>query len=254
MRNYWVRILVGAVVIFALGMIGVTLVRNGMGKVNDVVHGTGPISIPLAIIPFEIDGTKLGTLDRLVLERTAPENISSVRVEVKLDDSLVAQGLSGCRLAANLDATRENRRGVHVSLPPGRKGMFQCLPEGAADSGLVEFGRAVLQPGGVELPLYLPREMVDDLQRGNFFSDSSSVSDSIADAMQTLGDSMQALGDSIAAAQERKMDSLGVRNTTLSDSLRAVGRRRADSLKQSALRLADSVRTANLKENASRPR
>ena len=50
-----------------------------MGRVKDVVRGSGPISIPLAIIPFEIGGNKLGTLDRLVLERTAPKNISSVR-------------------------------------------------------------------------------------------------------------------------------------------------------------------------------
>lgn len=247
MRNYWMRILIGAVIIFAVGMLGVTLVRHGMVRVNDVVHGSGPISIPLAIIPFEIGGNKLGTLDRLVLERTAPKNISSVRVEVKLDDSLVALGLSGCRLAANLDASHQAGHDLNVKLGKEDGGTFRCLSGDAADTSLVEFGRASLKPGGVDLPLYLPREMVEQLQRGDFLTDSADVADSVADAME-------ALGDSISEAQDHKVDSLNERNATLSDSLRAAGRRRIDSLKVSALRLADSIKAASLQENASRPR
>jgi hypothetical protein len=246
MRNYWMKILLGALVIFAIGMIGVTLARRGMNRVEDVVHGSGPISIPLAIIPFELNGNKLGTLDRLVLERTAPKKITSVRVEVKLEDSLVAQGLSECRLAANLEASRRGRRDVNVNLDRGPGGMFRCVAADSTDTTLVEFGRAILQPGGVQLPLLLPKELVDELQSGNFFSDSSQASDSIADAMQ-------ALGDSIAEATDRKLDSMGARNAALSDSLRLVGRRRIDSLKQAALRLADSAKAASL-ENAPRPR
>ena len=122
--------------------------------------------------------------------------------------------------------------------------MFRCLADGAADSTFVEFGRAVLQPGNVELPLYLPQEMVADLQRGTYFSDSTDASDSIADAMESLSDSLEAMGDSIAAAQERKMDSVGAPNSTLAESLRVVGRRRADSVRQGALRLADSLRAS----------
>ena len=57
-------------------------------------------------------GNKLGTLERLVVNREAPKKVSSVDLEVKLDDSLVAQGLAGCRLAANLesDSTQVRRR------------------------------------------------------------------------------------------------------------------------------------------------
>ena len=49
MRNYWLRILFGAVAIFAVGMVGVTLGRQGMGRVRGVVEGSGPITLP---IPF----------------------------------------------------------------------------------------------------------------------------------------------------------------------------------------------------------
>ena len=246
MRNYWIRILVGALVIFAIGMIGVSLVRHGMNRVETVVHGSGPITIPLAIIPFELDGNKLGTLDRLVLERTAPKKITSVRVEIKLEDSLVAQGLSECRLAANLEASRRGRGNIDVDASHSRKGMFRCLAADSTDSSLVEFGRAILQPGSVELPLLLPKDLVDELQSGNFFSDSTESADSI-------GSVMEALGDSIADATDRRLDSMNARNEALSDSLRLAGRRRIDSLKQAALRLADSVKAASL-ENASRPR
>src|SRR5262249_54790499 len=114
MRNYWFRILVGALAIFVIGMIGVTLVHRGMARVNDVVRGNGPISLPIAFIPFEIGGNKLGKLERVVLERTAPKQISSVRVDVNLEDSLVAQGLSQCKLAANFDASEEHSKGIHI--------------------------------------------------------------------------------------------------------------------------------------------
>ena len=70
MRNYWVRIALGALGIFAVGMIGLTLVHRGLAKVNDVVTGKGPISIPLSLIPFQsevekIVGFALGTADLL---------------------------------------------------------------------------------------------------------------------------------------------------------------------------------------------
>jgi hypothetical protein len=47
MRNYWLRIVLGAAAIFIVGMIGVSLVRGGIAKVNSVVEGDGPITIPL---------------------------------------------------------------------------------------------------------------------------------------------------------------------------------------------------------------
>ncbi len=246
MRNYWIRILIGALVIFAVGMLGVTLVRNGMVRVNDVVRGSGPISIPLAIIPFEIGGHKLGTLERVVLERTAPKNISSVKLEVKLDDSLVAQGLGACRLAANLDASHEGHAGLNVKAGSGTSGTFRCLT-GDADTTMVEFGRAMFQPGGVEVPLFLPRELVDRAQAGDLplgFVRGIRLDyrcDGGARGLDHRGGGSQGR---LAGRAERA----ALRFT-------ASGRAQArDSLKQAALRLADSAKAASLKEHAPRPR
>jgi len=104
MRSYWFRILMGALAIFAIGMVGITMIRRGTDTVAEVVKGSGPLNIPLAFVPFQLDGSKLGTIQHLMINREAPKKLSSIHVEVKLEDSLVAQGLAGCRLAANLDS------------------------------------------------------------------------------------------------------------------------------------------------------
>lgn len=237
MRNYWMRIALGALGIFAVGMIAVTLVRRGVAKVNDVVAGSGPISIPLAIIPFQLNGNKLGNLQRLVLYRETPKKVSSVQLEVKLNDALLARGLEGCRLAANLDSEEDHHGpGIRVRTGGWNKGTFWCSKEGA-DSGLVEFGHAVFNPGGVTVPLLLRQDLVDDLRKGDFGddSDSSDIADSISEAVE-------ARADSISAAAERTADSITARGDRLADSLRSEGQRRADSARTGAQRMADSAR------------
>jgi hypothetical protein len=103
MRNYWLRIVLGAAAVFTVGMIGVTLARQGVGHVRGVVAGSGPLSFPLPFVTFNLDGQKLGKVSRVVLHRTAPKQISAVELEIRLNDSVVARGLEGCRLAANFD-------------------------------------------------------------------------------------------------------------------------------------------------------
>src|SRR5687767_14130136 len=100
MRNNWLKIILGALGIFVVGMIGVTLPRSGIAKVNSVVEGEGPITIPLGLIPFVLAGERLGNLDHVTLHRESPNHVSEVELEIELTDSLLAQGLSGCRLAA----------------------------------------------------------------------------------------------------------------------------------------------------------
>ena len=106
MRSYWLKILLGAFGVFAVGMIGVSLVRGGIAKVNSVVEGEGPITIPLGLIPFVLGGERLGKLDQVTLNRDSPSHVSDVELQVDLSDSLLAQGLSGCRLAATARAPK----------------------------------------------------------------------------------------------------------------------------------------------------
>src|SRR3954463_12329490 len=100
MRNYWLRIIVGAVAIFAVGMVGVTLARQGMSHVRGVVEGSGPITLPVAFLPFKLDGERIGTIQRIKILRKAPNQVRSVNLQVKLADSVRPSRLAPCILVA----------------------------------------------------------------------------------------------------------------------------------------------------------
>jgi hypothetical protein len=238
MRSYWMRILLGALAIFSIGMIGVRLWRRGVVKVNEVVAGSGPISIPLPFVPFQLDGHKLGRVERLVVNREAPKKVSSLDVEVKLDDSLVAQGLAGCRLAANVesDSSRKGDVGVHVNRL-GHKAFFFCA---TSDSALVEFGTVTLKPGDVTVPLLVPQSLADELRKGDW-GDESDSADALQQRAESLSDRAEAIADSVAELQVRRAEGTPPMRSRLGDSLRAEGRRRADSLRQALGRMADSL-------------
>lgn len=225
MRNYWMRIALGAAGIFVVGMIGVSLVGHGLGKVRGVVHGSGPISIPLAFIPFQLNGDKLGTLERVTLEREAPNQVSRVELEVKLSDSLLARGLEGCRLAANMHPDSAEHPGVSVNKGPFPQGSFWCAQGDSAD-GLVEYGEAVFNPGDVTVPLFLPQGLVAELQNLDFGEDSTPAAN-------------RPNVDSIVAAAKLTAQSAKVVSKSLIDSLRAEGQRRGDSAK--VARMVDSA-------------
>ena len=240
MRRYWIRILLGALGVFAVGMVGVTVVRHGMAKVHNVVEGTGPIAIPLAFIPFTLDGHKLGTLQRVTLNRDAPRHVTSVEMQVNLSDSMLAQGLQGCRLMANLDS-EPSQEGIDIRRGSFSHGAFHCLSGDSVPAEFVEFGHAVFEPGNVRTPLFLTRDMVDDLQQTNV-----PVADSAGEAAEVRADSIEAemerQGDSIEQAATRMADSIGRRFKSFGDSLRAEGLRRGDSIRKATRQMADSVR------------
>ena len=243
MRNYWLRIAFGVAALFGAGIIAGTLMKRGATRVHEVVEGTGPLSLPVSIIPFKLDGQKLGRISKVVLHRDVPNHISAVELEIKLSDSVLARGLEGCRLAANLDADR-GPRGTEVHAGRLSRGVFSCLHGDDTIPDLQEFGHAVFQPGHVSVPLLLPNDIVDDLKQGEFDSEAQ---DSIGEAAQASADSIEAeaeaLADSIAAAAETHADSIVARSQQLMDSLRKEGMRRADSTRRAAGRMAGRSRS-----------
>jgi hypothetical protein len=249
MRSYWLRILLGAIAVFAVGMIVVSMIRRGRTRVESVLASSDPISIPLAFVPFQLDGSKLGTLEHAVVNRDSPKKVSSIDLQVKLDDSLVAQGLAGCRLAANIEDDSSGRGG-HVNLHVNqleRRTFFFCAP---SDSGFEEFGSVAFSPGDVKVPLLVPEELAGRLQSGDWADSSDAAdsadamadrADSIAEAAQEKADSGVARGMRAAPRAEARRDSLGRAHSRLGDSLRAEGLRRADSIQRSLAPMADSL-------------
>ena len=247
MRNYWLRIAFGALAVFTVGMIGVSLARQGVGHVRSVVSGSGPLSFPIPFVTFNLDGQKLGKVSRVVVQRTAPKKISGVQLEIRLNDSVVARGLEGCRLAANFDdhPGPDSSSGHAHKLS---KGVFTCLPGDSSETPaeFEEFGQAVFQPGGVTVPLLLPTDVVSDLKEGDFDSPGSdSLAQAAEDAADSVADLAEARADSIAEAAEHKADSIVAQSRRLVDSLRREGLRRADSARKVVSRMQDSLPRRN---------
>jgi hypothetical protein len=240
MRNYWLRIGLGAAAIFIVGMIGVTLARQGVGRVRGVMEGSGPITLPIAFVPFKLDGQRLGNVNKVVLLRDAPKQISSVELEIKLKDSVLARGLEGCHLAANFDADHKPRN-VRVHGDPFSSGVFSCLDRSDSVPQFQVFGRAVFQPGDVTVPLLLPDDIVDDLKQGNFGSPDEDSVAAVAEARaDSISEAAEARADSISDLAQARADAIVAQSERLVDSLRREGMRRADSARH-AVRMADSA-------------
>jgi hypothetical protein len=239
MRSYWMRILLGALAVFAIGMVGVSLFRRGREKVTEVVTGSGPLSLSVPFVPFQLDGNRLGTVERLVINRMAPKKVSSVDLQVKLDDSLVAQGLAGCRLAANLESDSTTPRDVNLHANRmGDRAFFFCA---TSDSALVPFGTVTLTPGDVTVPLLVPRTLAETFRSGHW-GDEADSSDVLAERAESLADHAEAVADSVAELQDQRHEAVRLVRSRFGDSLRAEGKRRADSLRVAMERMADSVR------------
>lgn len=236
MRNYWLRIFLGALAIFAIGMIGISLFRSGADHVRTVVQGDGPITIPLAFIPFVMDGERLGTVKRLVIHRSEPKRASAVEVYIDVADSLLAQGLSGCRLAARVES-RGAGHGVDIRTGRDSAGVFYCLPGDSTPADLEEFGEAVLEPGDIRLPLYLSQELVSELESG-FGEAVPGITPADADSIVAQA---QRQVDSAFKAAGLSAESAGVIGRQLGESLRSVARTRLDSVQRELRQMADTL-------------
>lgn len=161
MRNYWLRIVLGALVIFGVGMVIARMIRRGSVAVHEIAEGSGPISMPLpGFVPFSLDGNRLGSVRRITMYRDAPKKPSSFVVSVSLPDSISSDRLARCIILVD---TSQNTAGTSVNI--NGKTAFRCLS--AADTAgkdLVPFGSIVIRARGDSFPFLLPRRVVDEMR------------------------------------------------------------------------------------------
>jgi hypothetical protein len=199
MRNYWLRIFFGALAIFAVGMVGVTLARQGAGKVRGMVEGSGPITLPVAFIPFKLDGEKIGTIQRIKIYRTAPNHVRSINVRVRLADSVSPGRLDPCILVAEGYEDINSKTTVLCS-----------TAEDTVGENLVPVGEIALSKNNRTFKLYMAREALQEL--------TSSDSDVVFVGEDSLaGSTMNE--DSVADEAERRADSLVRARRPIIDSL-----------------------------------
>ena len=154
MRSYWLRILLGALGVFAVGMLVAKGISLGKDEVAEIAEGTDPITLPLAFVPFKLDGERAGSIDKVKIFRDAPKQVSRVVLTVDLADSLDPASLDRCVLIAEKVANIDEHS------------TFRC--GAAADTAgrdLVPFIALQLrQREGEELNVLAPRAEVDEFR------------------------------------------------------------------------------------------
>ena len=209
MRNYWLKIFLGALAVFGVGMIVVYGIRGASDSIEEIAEGTGPITIPLAFVPFEVDGQRAGTIRRLVIFRDSTQEPTSVEVTISPADSAAASRVEQCILTIRQDVNATGGRNSH----PNR---FDCLrATDTAGKDLAQFGELRIRDHEGRFALFAPRDQIEDLK--NHSSDRLTASEEAARVAE----------ESAQVARERIADSI-------TDA--------ADSAHEEAIRKADSTR------------
>jgi hypothetical protein len=209
MRNYWLRIVFGALGIFAIGMLAWSGVQRGKHAVKRVVESDEPITIPLALIPFNVDGRSVGTLRQVQIIRSDPEKVKAVNFRVRLADSISDGRFDECVLVVG--GSLENIDAQHA---------FSCATTADTTGGnLAPIGEVETQRGR-NYVLFAKAGTLDSIKL----------------------DFIHQKGDSIREAQRAFADSIREAEQERADSIRETANERADSIRSAAESMSDSIR------------
>lgn len=144
MRNMWLRIGLGAGLVFLAGMFAISLGRQVKAQVTSAIHDGGRVSVPLAFLPFQVGHDKVGSIRQVDVQRNGTNRSKRINIQVRMKEQGWADKYADCLF--KVDA-------------PDAGGLFACIPEGSADAeGLVQIGEIRMEPGDVTRPLVLSQE------------------------------------------------------------------------------------------------
>lgn len=215
MQRYWLRIALGALAVFALGMTAISIYRHGRAQVEALANSADPITIPLAIMPFQVDGDRLGRIQEVQIRRDAPKRVSGVGLVVKMSDSAATEDLlAACRLT------------IHDAPPDHRSPSFHCAtPADSLADSLTAFGEVRFEPGGVVRAFFLPARVVDEWRDGR--SDLIQLDERVSRSQARTV--IKVDNDSGDTVFELHADSAGARLRIRDDAGREVFKMHADS-------------------------
>lgn len=179
MDRYWLKIGLGALGVFAAGMVIITAMRTGKDAVVAIAKSDQPITIPLAgMVPFKFNEQRLGTIRSLKLMRDRPNHITEVQVRVRVADSLREAPLASCDIVASSIVEIND------------KTRFSCAPmDSASLAQLAPFGEVEFSPSGETRTLLASKFEIDKLRRDmarEFKFDSASDGDTDPDPDVTV--------------------------------------------------------------------
>ncbi len=209
MRNYWIRIALGALSVFAVGMVIVTVGKAGKRALNQKLGSSDPITLPLAFLPFKVDQQQLGTFSKVVIMRSDPKHVSGLHLTIDLTQPGAEDRLKNCTLVTDV-VPEPKGKGVDV-----RNESFRCVTD-TSGMKLVSFGDIMFHPGGTHRPLLLPAEAAERLRTHTIDIDLSGRGDSASqatDSLMQMAESLSVNAESIRIEVQRVVDSAHVKQS-----------------------------------------
>jgi hypothetical protein len=195
MNNLWTRIGIGAIAVFAVGMVAVSVVQDARESVTSAIKSALEPDTPAAAetpappsmdeaanrpvaqlagltslasevrgahgaviqkeMVFRLDGHRIGTIRRLVIQRTTRNELPAMNLTVDLSSSAEAGRLAGCDLlVADGDGN-------------GVEDGFTCSNENA--QGMVNVGWVRFEPTGDTRPIAVSEKASRQMQDGDPF-------------------------------------------------------------------------------------
>lgn len=201
MKSFWLKIGFGAVAVFLVGMMLLTLGRQAKTAAAEALTTALQSSVLTGVsnaasdLPFRLDGERLGTVQRASIHRVQSGALPEVNLTVQLTDNGSARQLHDCVLVPERDEQFDFDRGFTCAM--GLKG------------DLVEVGRIQFLPGNFDRPIMVSRAVARDLSRGEPFEANADLGGAVRINVQGNGGELVRLLADHRGASIKVNDELG---------------------------------------------
>jgi len=168
MRGFWIKIGLGALGVFLVGMMLVTVGREAKATATEALAGVlergatvSSVASAPSDLPFRLAGDRLGTVRHLSIRREASGALARVELAVELNSEAAASRLADCVLIAEHERNFDFDSG------------FRCAHGSSAD--LVELGHAGFTPGDFDRPIMVSERMAEDMRDGDPFEATADI-------------------------------------------------------------------------------
>ena len=150
MNRYWMRIALGALLVFGLGLTTMAAVRKGKAEVSNLLStAASRLPLKLAHMGFRLRGEPIGEVTGIDVQRGAADELGRVTIRVALNGNADLEELRECRLTADNVERWNDQSG------------FRCAADAEVEGDLIRMGEVVFQPEDLTRPLYLPGRLAD---------------------------------------------------------------------------------------------
>ncbi len=151
--RYWIKIVLGMLGVFVVGMLVAEAIQQGKTKVHRLVESNAAVTLPMFGVPFMLGDTKLGAMQSLRVERDAPRVVSGFHLKVRLDDPSALDTLAVCQISLDdFDSIDEHSHFICVA------------PADSIAQGMERFGTITFEPSGQVHTLLAPADVRHELR------------------------------------------------------------------------------------------